>query len=576
MVRKCLPYAWALLLSLLLLGPALGPGFVLGYDLVWVPDLALRADFLGLGSALPRAVPSDAVVAVLDQVVPGELLEKLVLLGSLVLAGGGIQRLVGGSTLARVVAVSVYLWNPFVVERLLIGHWTVLLAYAVLPWLVVEGVRHRREGRISPLLLVLLPLGCLSAGAGLMSALVLLVAGLPEGRRRWRGGAVLLGLGAAANAPWLVSGLLHVSTATSTGAGSVFGLGDEGGLPGPFTALTLGGIWNTETVPGSRDSLPLLLVATALACAAAALGARPLVRRLGGRTAVALAVLWSVGYAVAVLSWAAPGAVGWSAAHVPGGGLLRDGSRNLALCAPLLATAVAAGAERLAGHWRDRGVWLLVGAAGALLPLALMPDAAWGIGNRLVPVSYPDDYAQARAVLVSAGEAGDVTGDLLVLPFTSYRAPDWNGQRKVLDPVGRYLPRDYLTSDQLAVSGRVLAGEDPRVPQVLAALALETPAQRAAALGELGVGVVARERGVPTTETYDAPVAGTVLFDSTALELVRIEAPVAPDRTPGTWVAALAAGWLAFLGLPVAALALAARRLALRRMRGKARHPSRR
>ena len=33
---------WSLLLALLLLGPALGPGYVLAYDMVWVPDLALR------------------------------------------------------------------------------------------------------------------------------------------------------------------------------------------------------------------------------------------------------------------------------------------------------------------------------------------------------------------------------------------------------------------------------------------------------------------------------------------------------------------------------------------------------
>src|SRR4029453_11632920 len=56
---------WAVALAVLMLGPALGPGYLLSYDMVWVPDLALRSDFLGLGSALPRAVPSDAVVAAL-------------------------------------------------------------------------------------------------------------------------------------------------------------------------------------------------------------------------------------------------------------------------------------------------------------------------------------------------------------------------------------------------------------------------------------------------------------------------------------------------------------------------------
>ena len=47
----------------LMLGGALGPGYVLSYDMVWVPDLARDADVWGVGTALPRAVPSDAVVA---------------------------------------------------------------------------------------------------------------------------------------------------------------------------------------------------------------------------------------------------------------------------------------------------------------------------------------------------------------------------------------------------------------------------------------------------------------------------------------------------------------------------------
>ena len=102
---------------MLVLGPALGPGFLLTYDMVWVPDLALRSDFLGLGSALPRAVPSDAVVSVLDEVLPGMLLQKVVLLGALVLGGLGAARLAGRSTVARLVAVSVYVWSPYVVER---------------------------------------------------------------------------------------------------------------------------------------------------------------------------------------------------------------------------------------------------------------------------------------------------------------------------------------------------------------------------------------------------------------------------------------------------------------------------
>src|SRR4029079_16295065 len=102
---------WALALALLVLGPAHGAGFVLIRDMVWVPDLALTGDALGLGSGLPRAVPSDAVVAVLDEVVPGMLLQKLVLVLALAAGGVGAARLLDrddepAGLLVRLVAVT--------------------------------------------------------------------------------------------------------------------------------------------------------------------------------------------------------------------------------------------------------------------------------------------------------------------------------------------------------------------------------------------------------------------------------------------------------------------------------------
>ena len=53
-----LPYLWSVVLAVLLLGPALGHGFVLSYDMVWVPDLALGRDALG---ARLRAAPGGAL-----------------------------------------------------------------------------------------------------------------------------------------------------------------------------------------------------------------------------------------------------------------------------------------------------------------------------------------------------------------------------------------------------------------------------------------------------------------------------------------------------------------------------------
>ena len=538
-VRRWLPLVWSLTLALLLLGPALAPGYVLTYDMVWVPDLALRPDFLGLGSGLPRAVPSDAVVAVVDEVIPGMLLQKLVLIASLTAAGAGGAALADGrSTAARCLAASLFVWNPFVVERLVLGQWTVLAGYAVLPWLVLVARRHRTEDRTPVALWFLLPLGCLSASAGIVSAVVLLAFGLS---RRVRRDLVLLGAVLAANAPWLVAGLLHAGSATADPAGAeLFALRGEGMLPAPLTALGLGGVWNAEVVPATREGV-LAVVALVAVLALLAAGLRSWLATRPGRDGVALVLCWTVGWGLAVLSWAAPGFLGWLGG-LPGGGVLRDGSRLLGLCVPLLVIIAAHGADRLAGLVRERGQRIAVAGLLVLVPLALLPDAGWGSAGDLRAVDYPASYDLARDAVGDAGGA-----DVLVLPFTSYRAPSWNGGRKVLDPLGRYVRPDYVASDELSVSGVRVAGEDPRAEDVRRALAETSPSRRATALARLGIGVVVVDASAPAGAPGGVPgVAGEQLAregDLTVLALAD-----ADRRTdPVGWRVALLLAWAAWL-----------------------------
>ena len=541
---RWLPRLWALALTVLLLWPALGRGVVLSYDMVWVPDLALRPDFLGVGPALPRAVPSDAVVAVLDELLPGMLLQKVVLLGAVLAGGCGAAELVRSPSLpARLSAVSVYVWSAYVVERAVLGQWPLLLALAVLPWLLRAAVRTREQGRLTVGLPTLLVVGSLSAVSGLACAVLTLAFGWRRrGTVRWWLVAAVL----AANAPWLVAGLLHAPTATSSALGArVFALHDEGSVPGPLAALTSGGVWNAEVVPASRTGaagwLALLLVGLAV------LGVRGWLRVTARRDVAAYVGCWLVGWLVAVVSYAAPGPAGVLAAHVPGAGLLRDGSRLLLLGLPLAAVTCGHGAAALSGLVRSGAPRVALAVACVLLPLALMPDAAGGSSGRLGAVEYPMAYdALARAVARQHGP-----GDLLVLPFTSYRAPAWNHHRSVLDPTGRHQPRDYVASDDLVVSGQEVPGEDPRDPAVRAALRRPTAQQRSRDLARAGVGLVVSDRSAPG---HAPAVSGRVVLRSGALTLTRL-GDVRARRVPGGWWPAMALAWLLFLAGPVTDLA---------------------
>lgn len=549
---------WSLLLGLLALGPALGPGAVLTYDMVWVPDLALTRDVFGLSTALPRAVPSDAVVGALDEIVPGLLLQKIVLLAMMVAAGIGAARMVPGPLAGRLVAAGLYQWNAFVVERLLLGHWPVLVGYALLPWLLLLARRWRAERRLPPALLVLLPLASLSASAGLASAILLVTAAWGAGRR-----LVLLAMVAAANAPWVLAGLAHAADAATDPAGArAFALNDEGAVPGPVAALTLGGIWNSEVVPSTRAGVLgwVSLVALGLLVV---LGARRWWREHPSRERTALLVCWGVGWVSAVLTWVAPDQVGALGEAVPGLGLLRDGSRLLGLCAPLLVMLVAAGVaqlvERVESASAARSSLLL---AAALLPVALLPDAVAGVGGRLTPASYPETWSALRTDLAAADPAGDV----LILPLTPFRRPSWNHDRTVYDPLGRYLGRPFLASDVLVVSGVVIAGEDPRVGEAATALEASTPEARAAALAELGVGAVVVDTTAPGADLVP-DVAGESLPTGDGLRATVLD--VAPAvREAGTPAAVMVVlGWSCFAGSLLAGLLVAVR--ARRRTRSR-------
>jgi hypothetical protein len=244
--------------------------------------------------------------------------------------------------------------------------------------------------------------------------------------------------------------------------------------------------------------------------------------------------------ALALLTWAAPDAVGWVASHVPGGGVVRDGARMLVLCAPAVATAVGAGVADIASRVEPGAGRWLVSTGLVLLPVLLLADAVWGIGGRLTAVSYPPGYATKREA-VAAGPPGDV----LVLPLSAFRRPAWNASRTVLDPVGRYQPRDYVSSDVLVVGGVSLEGEDPRVSAVGRALALPTATERSAALADLDIAIVVTDRTAPG----DAPqVAGRELTPPGAdLTAVAVTGEVGERTPPTTWYVALGAAWGAFV-----------------------------
>ena len=504
-------------------GPGLRRGFLLSYDMVIVPRQPFTAALAGLSGGPPRAVPSDAVVAAAARVLPADLVQKLLLLSVFVLACSGAAALLAGEPwFARLAGGVFYAWNPFVAERLIIGQWALLLGYAGLPWAlraVTTGpvASWRGAGRLG---LALLPAIVGGFAAMTISALVVLPAAIlarppGTGQQTWqraRAGATALGLLAVGSLPWLIPSLMRPVYAGPAGVAAFAARADT-----PFgsigSLLMLGGMWNAQTVPaGYGGWWSVLWLALVLAAAAGfvAFGARR--HRWPGLGIAAVA-----GLVIASLGVTAPGRdlLRALASFWPGFAVLRDGQQFIAplalaeaLGAGLLASwaarpqaSPAVGEDSNAGGAANRA-GLAIAVVLLLAPVLLLPGLAWGAAGRLRPVWYPSSWLNA-AHLIDGSRA---PGKVLLLPWTAYRRPAWNGGRVLLDPWPRLLARPVIWNDGPQVGDVQMLADDPaarRLDAVIAAPGPLTPALRSAGVrfviadGGPGGGPASGGGGVP-------------------------------------------------------------------------------
>lgn len=547
----------------------LSRGFVLIGDMTFVPRQPWKAEWLGLDGSVPRAVPADAVVSVLSQVVAGDLVQKALLFGALVLAGLGMLRLSGsllGATarIAPLGAAVLYLWNPWVLERLAIGHWGLLVGYAALPW-ITRAALDLRAGR-SGLPALVLPLAAASFGSptgALAGGLVALV--LTADRARVRRLAQVAAAVVVLDLPWLLPGLLGNAATTDPGGVDAFAARADTPWGAVGSLLTFGGIWKGSVVPGERDSALLSALALGLS-----LGGLALLVLRSRRTDAAggavlttpvrrLLVLALLGFLLAALPVTGVGSdlATWLVAHVPGAGILRDSQKWLLLLALPVCVGVALALDALNRFLRGRGAPARsVTGALALLPLVVLPSLAWGIAGRLDPVRYPAEWDQVASVLDARPAADRRT---VVLPWSAYQSYPWNGHRAALDPAIRYLPGQVVTNDDLTVSARAtVAGED-RVAATIGA-AIARGEELAPVLARLGIRYVLVERSAAGTVPAlgGSPVS---LHDGPELSLLDLGRGSSAPAPSYRW-AVLAGDLLALVTVSISVAIVTVRRIA--------------
>ncbi len=498
---------YALALTGLVLGPLASPGYLLLRDAVSTPRSYPSDSALGLGGTAPRAVPQDFAIAELSAVVDGGVVVKVLLAAALVAAGWGAGRLARqlvpeAGLPGQLVAVTLAIWNPYVAERLLQGHWSLLLGYGCLPWVAAAMLRLRAGGQSgSPwtdwaaLVFCTALAGLTPTGLIFATVVALVCVAAPgTGAGRLRCAAAAVGLALLAAAPWLTASALGGALGSPQADGlAPFAARAEPGLGTLGSLAGLGGIWNAEAVPGSRTTL-FAVAGTAVLLAVVARGIPAVARRPAAVPLLVLAGLAVLGPAAMATG---PGLAVLRAAveGVPGLAVLRDGQKWVGLAMPgyVLAAAGAAvpfrrGNTRTPGEIAPKRWAAGAGAVCCAALIAVLPDLAWRVWGRVVPVHYPPGWAAVAAA---------VNADPLlvaVLPADTMRRFDWSGPAPVLDPLPRWVRADVLATGDLQISGRTVTGEGGRARDVQEMLLAGADP---AALARAGVGWVVVERGTP-------------------------------------------------------------------------------
>lgn len=373
-LRRVTIVAWTVCLLAALLWPLVTPGVLLHRDMAVLDHPALSRAAFGFGDLPARNAPQDGLLALVGLIFPASWFARGLILVSGVLGAKGARALAslfGNPTLAGILtAQTLTLANPFVVERLLQGHWTLVFVAWLLPGIYAWAATSRWSLLLPALWLsALTPTGCIVA------CLVALT-----GARNHRRMIAVFTCGLSL--PWLVPSLLSTTSSHTQNGASAFAARAESALGLLPSLLTLGGLWNADATPPSRAHSWVIAAGLVLVLLLFTAYRRPY------RPLVSLA---TVGLALCLLfSWQ-PQLLDALIGISPGLGLLRDSNKLLLLTIPAYVG--------MSAHVRPRHLsWLVL--ALALLQIYDAPTQA----ARYRPVAEPAIVAQ----LATAADGRDV------------------------------------------------------------------------------------------------------------------------------------------------------------------------
>lgn len=421
--RRILLLSWGALLVAAVCWPFALPGEFLWRDMALLDHPALSPSAFGGGSLPARNAPQDGFLALVGGAWAARVLIFAAAASSALTAARWAR-----STVAAVSAMAVAVANPFVIERLLQGQWSLAVAAWLLPVIAWAGRRHSWVAWLAMWGASLTPTGGLFA----------VVTAAVTCRKRVALAGVVLCL------PWAIPGMFNPAAPGDTAAAvAAFGPRAEDYVGTAGALLRLGGIWNAEAAIG-------FAVCGVIVAVIAVLGA--------WRVPARLSILAAIGLGGAIFFWLVPSALVWFIDHVPGAALLRDSGKLAMLALPLYVASLGALPNLPAALATVAAIVQLLPVPGRL---AVLAPRDTGIDEQLVrAIDGRVAFFPERANLV------EVPGGVAVDPYSKAVA--------------------MVESGELSVDGTVVDQASPQYRAALRAWKDHDMNQ----LTELGVGVV--------------------------------------------------------------------------------------
>lgn len=477
-VARAIPFILYATVPLLVLGPLLLPGFILTLDMVFSPEIKLAEWFYGTRADIWGELPAWALISLLGRLVPLWLVQKLLLVGILFLAGYSAHRLSPARSLwAKCFSGILYVLNPFVYVRFMAGQWQFLAGYALAPLAIKAALSFAQRPGVKKAVaaaLLLSLVGVFSPHMMVMTlaaqvVIVLWHAARAFNRERARRtmfphlayGLVFAATVAAVSFYWLLpafthkSGFLHqiggadlevFSARPLTAGGSVF-----------WAIASMHGFWRGGVTYISQV-LPFWYL---IALVFVFLAVHGFLSKFGDeKLGSGVKAAGLIGLGALLLGSGASSPFFAPAYEFMFNNLFflrafRDSQKLVALLVLAYCYLGALGAEEIwlqlrpkAGRPRlglKTGSVALVVAVLAL-PFAYSLNMLWGFKGQLRPAQYPIEWLEANDFLNR--QPGDFT--VLFLPWHGFMSFSWTG-RTLATPAKWFFDRPVLQSESLEV-----------------------------------------------------------------------------------------------------------------------------